>query len=79
MRQLEVFLGTSIGVLSTSALAGAATVWSQEAADVIGNVIVGYLDFRHEGKWRAARPKLVAWLDQFAKAVPAFEETRPKA
>jgi hypothetical protein len=44
--QLEVFLGTSIGVLSTSALAGAATVWSQEAADVIGNVIVGYLDFR---------------------------------
>ena len=24
-------------------------------------------------------PKLVAWLDQFAKAVPAFEATRPKA
>jgi glutathione S-transferase len=39
---------------------------------------LGYLDFRHEGKWRAAHPKLVAWLDRFAKAVPAFEETRPK-
>ena len=40
---------------------------------------LGYLDFRHEGKWRAGRPKLVAWLDKFAAAVPAFEETRPKA
>jgi glutathione S-transferase len=39
---------------------------------------LGYLDFRHEGKWRAGRPKLVAWVDQFAKAVPSFEETRPK-
>ncbi len=39
---------------------------------------LGYLDFRHEGKWRPARPMLVAWLDRFAEAVPAFEETRPK-
>jgi glutathione S-transferase len=40
---------------------------------------LGYLDFRHEGKWRAGHPKLVAWLDQYAKAVPAFEDTKPKA
>jgi hypothetical protein len=40
---------------------------------------LGYLDFRHEGKWRAGHPKLVAWLDRFAKAVPAFEATRPQA
>ena len=40
---------------------------------------LGYLDFRHEGKWRAGHPKLVAWLDKFAEAVPAFEATRPKA
>ena len=40
---------------------------------------LGYLDFRHEGKWRAGHPKLIAWLDTFAAAVPAFEETRPKA
>jgi glutathione S-transferase len=39
---------------------------------------LGYLDFRHEGKWRADHPKLVAWLDRFAAAVPAFEATRPK-
>ena len=40
---------------------------------------LGYLDFRHEGRWRAGHPGLVAWLDEFAGAVPAFEETRPKA
>lgn len=39
---------------------------------------LGYLDFRHEGKWRTGHPKLVAWLDRFAATVPAFEETRPK-
>jgi glutathione S-transferase len=38
---------------------------------------LGYLDFRHQGTWRAGRPALVAWLDRFAAAVPAFLETRP--
>ena len=42
-------------------------------------VALGYLDFRHEGKWRAGHPKLVAWLEAFAAAVPAFELTRPVA
>jgi len=42
-------------------------------------VALGYLDFRHEGKWRKAHPRLVAWLDGFAKAVPAFGETKPVA
>jgi len=37
---------------------------------------LGYLDLRFEGKWRAGHPKLVAWLDDFAARVPAFEETR---
>ena len=44
--QLQVFLGTSIGVLSTTSLAGGSTVWFQEAGDAIGNVIIGYLDYR---------------------------------
>ncbi|KUL95425.1 glutathione S-transferase [Bosea sp. WAO] len=39
---------------------------------------LGYLDLRHEGKWRAAHPRLVAWLDAFAAKVPAFETTRFK-
>lgn len=38
---------------------------------------LGYLDFRHGGKWRAGHPNLVKWLDAFAAAVPAFEATRP--
>jgi glutathione S-transferase len=40
---------------------------------------LGYLDFRHEGKWRAGHPALVAWLDTFAKAVPAFAASQPRA
>jgi glutathione S-transferase len=39
---------------------------------------LGYLDFRLQGQWRAGDPKLIAWLDAFAGAVPAFEATRPK-
>lgn len=39
---------------------------------------LGYLDLRFEGKWRSEHPKLVAWLDDFAARVPAFEETRFK-
>jgi glutathione S-transferase len=39
---------------------------------------LGYLDLRFEGKWRAGHPKLVAWLDDFAARVPAFETTRFK-
>lgn len=38
---------------------------------------LGYLDFRHGGKWRAGHPNLVAWLEKFDAAVPAFKETAP--
>ncbi|HUS98193.1 MAG TPA: glutathione S-transferase [Hyphomicrobiaceae bacterium] len=40
---------------------------------------LGYLDFRHQGKWRPSAPKLVDWLERYAKAVPAFGETAPPA
>lgn len=39
---------------------------------------LGYLDFRHEGKWREGRPKMVAWLEKFAAEVPAFAATTPE-
>ena len=39
---------------------------------------LGYLDLRFGGEWRPAHPRLVAWLDAFARAVPAFEATRVK-
>lgn len=37
---------------------------------------LGYLDLRFEGTWRRDYPRLVAWLDRFAAAVPAFAATR---
>ena len=37
---------------------------------------LGYLDLRFGGAWRAERPGLVAWLDEFSARVPAFEATR---
>ena len=40
-------------------------------------VALAYLDFRHEGKWRAGHPKMVAWLEAFEAAVPGFKETAP--
>lgn len=40
---------------------------------------LGYLDFRHQGRWRAEHASLVSWLDDFARAVPAFATTAPPA
>ncbi len=36
---------------------------------------LGYLDLRFKSEWRATHPKLVAWLANFAAAVPAFGAT----
>jgi glutathione S-transferase len=45
----------------------------------IGQIAVacalGYLDLRFDGAWRADHPRLVAWLDKFAVAIPAFAAT----
>jgi glutathione S-transferase len=41
-------------------------------------VALGYRDFRFKGSWRAAHPRLVAWLEQFARMVPIFGETKPQ-
>jgi len=38
---------------------------------------LGYLDFRRDGAWRAGHPAMVEWLQAFAGAVPAYEQTRP--
>ncbi len=38
---------------------------------------LGYLDFRFGTDWRRTHPKLVKWLDEFAKKVPAYAETTP--
>ena len=43
---LNVFLGTSIGVLTTNSFDGSSTVWAQAAANEIGNILIGYMDYR---------------------------------
>ena len=40
---------------------------------------LGHRDLRFAGDWRAAHPKLVAWLDRFAARVPTFAETKVAA
>lgn len=40
-------------------------------------IALAYLDFRHAGKWRAGRPKMVAWLEAYENTVPGFKETAP--
>ena len=60
-------------------LEAAPPAWSgnPDYAHVALAAALGYLDFRHEGRWRAAHPRLVAWLDRFAAEVPAFAATSP--
>ena len=69
-------INTSLGMLEK-----APPQWS--AAPDYGHLTLaaalGYLDFRHPGTWRGGHPKLVAWLDTFAKAVPGFEASKPPA
>jgi glutathione S-transferase len=38
---------------------------------------LGYRDFRFPGSWRKDHPRLVAWLEDFARRVPAFAATAP--
>lgn len=51
-----------------------------EGVFTVGEIAVaamlGYLDLRFEGTWRADHPRLIAWLDAFAAAVPAFAATK---
>lgn len=44
--ELNVVLGTSIGVLMTNSLNGSSTVWAQVAANEIGNILIGYMAYR---------------------------------
>ena len=38
---------------------------------------LGFVDVRLGQEWQRANPKLVAWLDDFARRVPSYEATRP--
>ena len=45
------FLGTSVGLFSTRELKGDSTVWKQEGAETIGNVVVDMLKYRESDQW----------------------------
>ena len=45
--------------------------------DVTLACVLGYFDFRFPGSWRDDSPNLVAWLDAFAAANPAYDATKP--
>lgn len=41
--------------------------------------LLGYRDLRFPGTWRDNHPKLAAWLERFARQVPAYTETKAAA
>lgn len=45
------FIGTSIGMFSTREINGDSTVWKQEGANTIGNVVVDMIDYRAADQW----------------------------
>ena len=45
------FLGTSVGLFSTMELTGDSTVWTQEGAQTIGNVVVDMIEYREADQW----------------------------
>lgn len=67
-------VATALAVLEAQppAASGAPTVGMIALACALG-----YLDFRFEGAWRRTHPALVAWLDAFRAAVPAYDATSP--
>ena len=54
---------------------------AMSATPTVGDIALacalGYRDFRFKGEWRTDHPRMVAWLNDFAARVPAFEATRP--
>jgi glutathione S-transferase len=41
--------------------------------------VLGYRDLRFGGTWREGHPRLLVWLDKFARQVPAFAATKVAA
>lgn len=62
---------------SLDAMETAPFEWKQkpDLACIAKACALGFLDLRFGGAWRATRPKLVAWLDDFSKRVPSYKAT----
>jgi glutathione S-transferase len=47
-----------------------------DAGQIALACLLGHRDLRFHGDWRKNHPKLVAWLERFAEAVPAFNASK---
>ncbi len=56
-----------------------ATAADVDAATLTLACALGYLDMRFGDGWRQDHPKLVAWMEAFEAAVPAYADTRQPA
>jgi hypothetical protein len=75
---MQVFLGTSIGLLSTTALIGSSTVWIQEASNTIGNIIVGWLDYRSsDGTLAVGTHARGIWTGRITSSTEVVERMSP--
>jgi glutathione S-transferase len=75
------WLDHQAGKVARSLAALEASPPSRDATPNVGQIAVAcalaYQDFRFKGAWRKDHPRLVAYLDTFAAAVPAFAATAP--
>ncbi len=86
---VDVFLaGTSTGLYSTLALAGATTTWSLEAPDLVGNVVVDRLATRPSdglivagthgrGVYSLTLPITTAVADELPRSLPVLGQNVP--
>ncbi len=61
----------ALGALDAAPPAGAVDIGHIAVACALG-----YLDLRFAGAWRGEHQRLVAWLEKFARDIPAFEATK---
>jgi hypothetical protein len=74
----QVYLGTSIGLLSTNTLNSASTVWVQEAVMSMGNIIVGWLDYRASDMTLAVGThSRGVWTGKFTSTNEVGEQSSP--
>jgi len=69
-------IGRGLAHFEANTLPAPASASNITAATLTLACTLGYLDMRFAGDWRQSHPKLVAWLEAFEAAVPAFADTK---
>jgi glutathione S-transferase len=74
---LELQAGKVTRALAAAEAAPPAHTTPPDVGQITLACALAYRDFRFPGTWRAAHPRLTAWLEEFAARVPAFAATTP--